>query len=146
MMREIAERLRAELGAAAEFASWRVLAEGEQFREALTADTPLVLIETASVSAGLDDLPAHGCTKLQCELSVSMSAGSVEAAADVVPQRLAALRLALVTVLHGLRRVEVEGAAGVFFSVSAWCEALQPMSTDGVVYGWKVPFVWIVVK
>ena len=146
MMREIAKRMRAELEAAAEFGVWRVLAEGEQDRAALPADTPLVLIETESVSAGIDGLPEHGCTKLHGELSVAMVAEQAEAGADVLPARLAVVRRALVAVLHGLRRVEVEWAGGVCFSVSGWCEAWQPMTAEGVVYTWKLPFVWVVVR
>jgi hypothetical protein len=146
MMREIAERMRAELEASAEFGVWRVLAEGEQDRAELPADTPLVLVETASVSAGLDGMPEHACTKLHGELSVAMAAEQAEAGADVLPLRLAAVRRALVAVLHSLKRVEVERPEGLCFSVSAWCEAWQPMTAEGVVYTWKLPFVWVVVR
>lgn len=147
MLKIIAERLRAELAGVAELEVFEVLAEGEDGRQDLTADVPLVVLETQSVSPAVSGAPAHPSRKVQAELVLSVAVAHPAAEAGACARARALLGGVLEVVLGKLRACEVVAPSGrVVYSVAGWCEGWSGLAADGKLYEWRLPFVWVVVE
>ncbi|MBQ7023271.1 MAG: hypothetical protein IJN29_06800 [Akkermansia sp.] len=146
MLKVLAEKLRERFAGEETLPGFEILAEGEDGREELTDDVPLVLLETQSVTPVVQGHAAHPCRRIEAELVLSIAAAHPVAAAGPCALARATLREGLRGVLEGLKDVELTATSGrLVYSVAGWSETWGALRADGKLYEWRLPFVWVVV-
>lgn len=147
MLQVLAERMRDALEAAGLLSEYVVLAEGEDARTDMPDDAPLVVLETRSVSPGVPGVPGHPCRKLEGEMVLSVAAAHPRAAKERSLHARRVLGAVLGDVLRAVRDKELSTPdGGLCYSVAGWTEGWGAMETEGALYGWRLPFVWVVVE